>query len=685
MARIILGLGVGQCGMKLLADILNAQPGVQMSLDEVPHMPWESHPGIMVGCETEPVRITDRFERWNKTRKTPFYGDISSSYLPYVEEAIATTQDVRVVCLERPKQEVIANFCNASVNPTGRPVNNWSEHLRPGWYRDPLTYQQYPKYPTHHRDEAISMYYDEYYTRVGILSQRFPDHFLRMDTAKLTHSDGVRELLDFVGVPRSDQHLVTGIAPDSLPTYATNETVQTRWQEMLNKNSPSHCVILVPFLGYIHQECDMVLKELEHRGYTVRRVGGYSAIDQGRNQMATDALMDGFEETLWIDSDVTFHPDEVEKIRSHRLPLVTGVYPQKGRRALASHIMPTQTSMTFGKNGSLMEMLYAGGGFMHVRREVYLRILEHLNLPITNDRFDHPMIPFFQPLIRRIEDGTWYLAEDYAFCHRARVCGYPILADTSIRLWHIGTCRYGWEDAGTERSRFDTFTIHFGSQTSHGSTTHSQSKLSGFLESCPWPESCPKMNIYSSHDDEHDLLPLECVNLLSGTIAPSASIVVVIGDPLGKISRAAANVAPDATILTCNDWKSAEETTDDVSVYNEDPKVFYHENWMYRDRLYTIPVAIGSAILSIVEFGIVPDKVIFDSGQFVNFSEWYRVFHMLLEAFPNVVIAGTGWDREEIRQELRTTAETSGRAIEFREITWRISGAQNVTNTQKSS
>jgi hypothetical protein len=60
---------------------------------------------------------------------------------------------------------------------------------------------------------------------------------------------------------------------------------------------PRKCVILVPFSGFIHQECEDALKELERRGYQVRRVGGYAAIDQGRNQMATDALRDGFEET----------------------------------------------------------------------------------------------------------------------------------------------------------------------------------------------------------------------------------------------------------------------------------------------------------------------------------------------------------------------------------------------------
>ena len=49
------------------------------------------------------------------------------------------------------------------------------------------------------------------------------------------------------------------------------------------------------------------------------------------------------------------------------------------------------------------------------------------------------------------------MGEDYAFCERARHCGFKIMADTSIRLWHIGEYAYGWEDAGLERPRHDSF------------------------------------------------------------------------------------------------------------------------------------------------------------------------------------------------------------------------------------
>ena len=171
---------------------------------------------------------------------------------------------------------------------------------------------------------------------------------------------------------------------------------------------PRRCVILVPFATSITPPCERALEELERRGYPVRRVGGYAAIDQGRNQMATDALLDGFEETMWIDADVDFHPNAIDRLRSHRLPIVCGIYPQKGKRALASHVMPGAPKMVFGKDGGLVEILYAGAGFLLVRREAYMAIQQRL--PMCNERFKVPLIPVFPPdasPVRKMGIGTW--------------------------------------------------------------------------------------------------------------------------------------------------------------------------------------------------------------------------------------------------------------------------------------
>jgi hypothetical protein len=88
-------------------------------------------------------------------------------------------------------------------------------------------------------------------------------------------------------------------------------------------------VILVPVGSTIEPRCEAALAALERRGYAVRRVLGYSAIDFGRSTMASEALADGLDELMWIDSDIVFQPDDVETLRGRGVPLECGIYAKK--------------------------------------------------------------------------------------------------------------------------------------------------------------------------------------------------------------------------------------------------------------------------------------------------------------------------------------------------------------------
>ena len=97
---------------------------------------------------------------------------------------------------------------------------------------------------------------------------------------------------------------------------------------------------------------------------------------------------------------------------------------------------------------------------MHVRREVYETVQRVTELPVCNARFGKPVAPYFLPMIIADEsaqallpDAHWYLPEDFSFSERARRAGYKVMADTSIRLGHIGNYEYGWEDVGAPRTR----------------------------------------------------------------------------------------------------------------------------------------------------------------------------------------------------------------------------------------
>jgi hypothetical protein len=234
---------------------------------------------------------------------------------------------------------------------------------------------------------------------------------------------------------------------------------------------PKLCTILVPVADRIEPACEAALRQLERRGYPVVRAYGYRQIDLARNQMASDALAGGCEETLWIDADTGFDPDAVEQLRAHREPIVCGIYPKKGKRELAIHVLPGTKEIVFGAGGGLLEILYAPTGFLLVRREVYDKMERQLELPRCQADTGRTLVPYFAPLIRPDGDGLWYLADDFAFSERARQCGYRVMADSRLRLWHLGSYGHSWEDAGRGTTRFGTYHFHLKGGGSGGETT----------------------------------------------------------------------------------------------------------------------------------------------------------------------------------------------------------------------
>ncbi|NBQ67386.1 MAG: hypothetical protein EBU46_00570 [Nitrosomonadaceae bacterium] len=208
-------------------------------------------------------------------------------------------------------------------------------------------------------------------------------------------------------------------------------------------NPNDQCIILVPVAHRIEPECDESLRSLEKLGYNVWRCYGFSAIDQGRNVMAQTALDKGYKELMWIDSDVVFKVSDVMRLRQLDLPMSCGIYGLKdgsGRPAAdldGRKIVGTQLS----------EIRAVGAGFLHTRREVYEKIAVELKLQRCTGRHTN-YYPYFLPAIK---DG-FYLGEDFAFCHRAREVGYKLIADTGIKLKHLGKMAFSWSGVTTDNA-----------------------------------------------------------------------------------------------------------------------------------------------------------------------------------------------------------------------------------------
>lgn len=216
------------------------------------------------------------------------------------------------------------------------------------------------------------------------------------------------------------------------------------------------CVVLVPVAKTLEPETEKGLNDLAARGYPVRFLKGGSQVDLVRSAMASRAVLDGFEETMWIDSDVAFQADDVDKLRSHNRPLIAGVYVKKDRDEFAARFPCGQ--LTFGTGGSVVPAAEVGMGFTLVKRVVYEGIARVHGLPACGGGYDpsFPITPYFIPMI---EDGT-YLSEDYSFCRRARAAGFAVTVDTTIRLGHVHRHVRTWDDL-LPRHVYESLQINF--------------------------------------------------------------------------------------------------------------------------------------------------------------------------------------------------------------------------------
>jgi len=153
-----------------------------------------------------------------------------------------------------------------------------------------------------------------------------------------------------------------------------------------------------------------------------------------RERLAEEALKDGADAILWIDSDMRFPKDALQILLSRKLPIV-GVNATTRRFP----VLPTAldydqetkdlVKVTSKDKTGLEQVLGLGFGMVLIKKEVFQKV-------------EKPWFWFEQT------DKGGTIGEDIYFCVKAFDKGFKTVLDHNLskHIRHIGTYEYGWDD-----------------------------------------------------------------------------------------------------------------------------------------------------------------------------------------------------------------------------------------------
>lgn len=157
-----------------------------------------------------------------------------------------------------------------------------------------------------------------------------------------------------------------------------------------------------------------------------------------RQDLARVAMEGGASHILWLDSDMKFPKNTLERLLAHDLPIVAASY--------ATRRIPVRTvafendqdwTCVYTEDGStgLQEVASVGMGCMLVKTEVYASMPK----------------PWFA--IGYSASADCFIGEDIYFCRKARTLGYKVMIDHDLskEVRHIGEMEYCHEQAIMER------------------------------------------------------------------------------------------------------------------------------------------------------------------------------------------------------------------------------------------
>lgn len=176
----------------------------------------------------------------------------------------------------------------------------------------------------------------------------------------------------------------------------------------------------IPSYDHIKTECVLSLVKLASSGrLPLHFVFNQSLyIDYNRNQLVDQAIANGSTHLMFIDSDIQFPVDGVERLLAHNVDIVGGYYNTRRGNNPVRVVQDGQLVPADPIPSETFQCHVLPTGFMLIRLEC-LKSLQK---------------PYFAVITH--SGGT--LGEDVTFCKRVTDAGLNLWCDPTIQLGHVG-------------------------------------------------------------------------------------------------------------------------------------------------------------------------------------------------------------------------------------------------------
>ena len=193
-------------------------------------------------------------------------------------------------------------------------------------------------------------------------------------------------------------------------------------------------LIAIPCMDMVHTVFMKSLLGMKRVGASAYSLSASSLVYDARNGLAKQAVTEGYDRILWLDSDMDFDPDLMERLSADLddgKEFVSGLY--------------------FTRKAPLKPNIFESCGYYHSEETDEVT-------PVAVNYWDHPKDQIFPiaacgfggcmmttDLIKKVADkfGLPFspilgFGEDLSFCSRARQIGVEIFCDSRIKMGHVG-------------------------------------------------------------------------------------------------------------------------------------------------------------------------------------------------------------------------------------------------------